>query len=302
MSIKITDTLGGEKIGVSKMEAWWKGKGFQDIYKEFRKGAVPSVLLNKIKDVRKVEQLFCLRGFQFGNWVNNEDRFNYLAALGICLYDLNKVLKFKANNLGLGGALGVAFGARGQRGALAHYEPKTNIINMTRYYDADRFVKPKSKAIRFVESGGVGSFAHEYGHFLDFFFGSRIEPHARYYSLTNGKSTNPNRIDYDQKKYPIRYAMENLLEVAYWDKSKTKPSTFVKRITNFSKKPYYVQRAEMLARMFEQYVAYKLKQSGVSNSFLTDTKYTSAVYMTSAELKKVVPLFDRLLILMRGRF
>lgn len=302
MSIKITDTLGGEKIGVSKMEAWWKGKGFTDIYKEFRKGAVPSVLLKKIKDVRKVEQLFCLRGFQFGNWVNNEDRFNYLAALGICLYDLNKVLKFKANNLGLGGALGVVFGARGQRGALAHYEPKTNIINMTRYYDADRFVTPKSKAIRFVESGGVGSFAHEYGHFLDFFFGSSIEPHARYYSLTNGKSTNPRRIDYDQKKYPIRYAMENLLEVAYWDKSKTKPSTFVKRIANFSNKPYYVQRAEMLARMFEQYVAYKLKQLGVSNSFLTDTKYTSAVYMTSAELKKVVPLFDRLLVLMRTKF
>jgi len=57
-----------------------------------------------------------------------------------------------------------------------------------------------------------------------------------------------------------------------------------------------------LARMFEQYVAYKLKQSGVSNSFLTDTKYVSAVYMTSTELKRVVPLFDRLLVLMRGRF
>jgi hypothetical protein len=63
-----------------------------------------------------------------------------------------------------------------------------------------------------------------------------------------------------------------------------------------------VQRAEILARMFEQYIAYKLKQSGVSNSFLTDTKYVSAVYMTSAELKRVVPLFDRLLVLMRQAF
>lgn len=302
MSIKITDTLSSGRMGVSKMEAWWKGKGFQDIYKEFRKGAVPSVLLTKMKDVRNVEKLFCLRGFQFGNWVSNEDRFNYLAALGICLYDLNKVLKFKANNLGLDGALGVAFGARGQRGALAHYEPQTHIINMTRYYEANRFDKPKSKAVRFVESGGVGSFAHEYGHFLDFFFGSRVEPHSQYYSLTNGKSTDPRRINYNRKTYPIRSAMEDLLEVAYWDASKTKPSTFVKRIMSFSKKPYYVQRAEMLARMFEQYVAYKLKQLGVSNSFLTDTKYTTAVYMTPAELKKVVPLFNKLLVLMRTKF
>lgn len=302
MSIKITDTLGTGVMGTSKMEAWWKGKGFQAIYKEFRKGSLPSVFLHKIKDVRNVQKVFNLRGFQFGNWVSNEDRFNYLAGLGICLYDLNKVLKFKANNLGLDSTLGVAFGARGQRGAAAHYEPQTNIINMTRYYEADRFITPKSKAYRFVYSGGVGVFAHEYGHFLDFFFGSRVEPHSRYYSLTNGRSTNPKRIDYDQKKYPIRYAIENLLEAAYWDTSKTKPSSFVKRIKSFTNKPYYVERTEILARLFEQYVAYKLKQLGIANSFLTSTKYTREVYMTPTELKKVVPLFDKLLVLMRGRF
>lgn len=183
MSIKIMDTLGGESIGTSRMEAWWKGKGFTAIYKGFRKGTVPAVFLKQIIDVRKVEKLFKLRGFQFGNWVNNEDRFNYLAALGICLFDLNKVLKFKGNNLGLDNTLGVAFGARGQRGALAHYEPRTHIINMTRYYDADKWIKPPSKAVRFVVSGGVGSFAHEYGHFLDYFFGSRVETTTPYYEM-----------------------------------------------------------------------------------------------------------------------
>lgn len=302
MSIKITDTLGSGYMGSSKMERWWKGKGFIAIYKEFRKGSIPSVFLNKIADVRKVEQVFQLRGFQFGNWVSNEDRFNYLAALGICLFDLNKVLKFKANNLGLDKTLGVAFGARGYRGAVAHYEPDTNIINMTRYYDKDRFKIPPSKAIRFVNSGGVGSFAHEYGHFLDFFFGSRVEPHHRHYSLTNGKSTSPRRILYDKKKYPLRYAMEDLLEAAYWDVSKTKPSTFIKRILSYSKKPYYVQRAEILARIFEQYIAYKLKKINVKNSFLTDTKYTDEVYMTPSELKRVIPLLDRLVVIMRTKF
>ncbi|WP_052600228.1 LPD1 domain-containing protein [Aureispira sp. CCB-QB1] len=302
MSIKITDTLAGDRTGTSKMEAWWRGKGFTSIYKEFRKGTVPAVFLKQIRDVRNVQHLFKLRGFQFGNWVNNEDRFNYLAALGICLFDLNKVLKFKGNNLGLDKHLGVAFGARGQRGAVAHYEPMTHIINMTRYYDADKFIKPPSKAIRFVHSGGVGSFAHEYGHFLDFFFGGKIDVHNRYYSLTGGSSTEFTRMDYDKKKNPIRYAVEDLLEVAYWDASKKKPSTFLKRILDYSNKPYYVERTEVFARLFEQYIAYKLKQIGIANSFLTDTKYTRAVYMTPAELKKVVPLFDKLLVLMRAYF
>jgi hypothetical protein len=76
----------------------------------------------------------------------------------------------------------------------------------------------------------------------------------------------------------------------------------LKRIEDYSIKPYYVERTEILARLFEQYIAYKLKQLGVSNSFLISTKYTRAVYMTPAELKKVVPLFDKLLILMRTKF
>ncbi len=63
-----------------------------------------------------------------------------------------------------------------------------------------------------------------------------------------------------------------------------------------------VERTEIFARLFEQYVAFKLKQNGIANSFLTDTKYTRAVYMTPTELKRVVPYFDRLLVLMRGHF
>jgi hypothetical protein len=302
MSIKITDTLPLKGNSGSRLEAWWNGRGFQAIYKEFRKGTIPKVFLNKIKDVRAVEKIFALRGFQFGNWVSNEDRFNYLAALGISLYDLNSVLKFKENNLGLDRTLGVAFGARGKRGAIAHYEPWSNIINMTRYYDTDKFISPPSKAVRFVNSGGVGSFAHEYGHFLDFFFGSRVEVHSSYYSLSDGKSTSSKRIAYDKKKYPLRNAIEDILEVAYWNVSKKEQSTFVKRILKYSSNPYYLMRAEIIARLFEQYIAYKLQKLKINNKFLTQTKYTRAVYMTPREFQKIVPLFDKLLALMRMNF
>ena len=96
---------------------------------------------------------------------------------------------------------------------------------MTRYYDNDRFLSPVPKAFRFVNSGGVGAFAHEYGHFLDYFFGAKVEPYGNIYALTNGRSVNATRINYDRKKYPLRTAVEDILELAYWDKTKTKRSS-----------------------------------------------------------------------------
>lgn len=302
MRIKIVDTLEGE--GGSKLERWWLTQGFQDIYKEFRKGKIEPSLLNKIKDIRKVEDVFHLKGYQFGNWVTNEDRYNYLAATAICLHDMNKVLKFKNYNLGLDKTLGVAFGARGQKGAIAHYEPRTNIINITRYKDVDAFEGDPSKAVRFVYSGGAGAFAHEYGHFLDYFFGARIETHSRIYALTNGRSTDGTKIDYDKNKFPMRHTTELILEKAYW-KSEGKHSTYATRIADTVPQQYleyFLRRNEIFARLFEQYIGYKLKALNIQNSFLTQTKYHTTQYMRPSELEAVIPLFDQLISQMRKHF
>lgn len=299
--IVIDNTLGGDGTGMSRMERWWKGQGFLLIYKAFRSGKIDPALTQKMKDVRDIEAVFNLKGFQFGNWVTNEDRFNYLAALGVCLHDLNKVLKFKGWNLGLDGELGVAFGARGKRGAVAHYEPATNIINLTRYKESNRFARELSKPVRFVNSGGVGAFAHEYAHFLDYFFGSRIEVDSAIYSLSDGSSTNRAKIEYDPKRQPMRYLTEEIIQKAYWTKDK-KPSTYYERIRKFSELPYFVQRTEIIARLFEQYIGYKLKQIKIQNQFLNQTKYTTRIYMTNNELKEVVPLFDKLIAEMRKQF
>jgi hypothetical protein len=300
--MKIVDTLEPEEG--SRMEVWWKNQGFEDIYKEFRKGGI-SDDLKKIKDVRDVSKFFNLKGYQFGNWVTHEDRFNYLAALSVCLFDLNRVLRFKGNNLGLDKRLGIAFGARGQKGALAHYEPSTNIINMTRYKEAHRFKIPLSKPKRFVLSGGVGSFAHEYGHFLDYFFGSNTEIITRSFALTNGRSTDPRRIPYNRSKMPMRSLMEDIMEKAYWAKGKQADSNYVKRIKDAvpeSYLDYFLRRNEIFARLFEQYVSYKLKELKIQNVFLTKTKYHTAQYMTPTEMKSIVPLFDKLLVEMRKYF
>jgi hypothetical protein len=299
--MKIVDTL--EPDDKSRMEVWWKSQGFEVIYKEFKKGAV-SDDLKKIKDIREVSKVFQLKGYQFGNWVTHEDRFNYLAAFTVCLFDLNRVLRFKGNNLGLDGTLGIAFGARGKKGAKAHYEPGTSIINMTRYKEANRFKKPYSKAKRFVFSGGVGSFAHEYGHFLDYFFGSRVET-VKSFALSFGRSTDPTRVQYDREKYPMRYLMESILEKAYWNPGKTEDSNYVKQIKNVVPEKYldyFLSRNEIFARLFEQYVSYKLKELKIQNVFLTETKYHDVQYMSQTEMKTVVPLFDKLLIQMRKHF
>ncbi len=301
--MKITDTLTHEESGSrSRMELWWRKKEFKLLYKGFRGGSVPDAFMNKIKDVRKVEEVFKLKGFQYGNWLTNGDRFNYLAALGICLYDLNKVLKFKNNNLGFDGNLGVAFGARGVRGAMAHYEASRHLINMTRYHEAERYDTNPSKETLFVNTGGAGAFAHEYGHFLDYFIGQNIKTHPTIYTLTNWRSTSQRRIKYDPKKYPARAIVENILMLAYWSEEGKKDSNFIIRVKRFGVKAYWFRRNEIFARLFEQYIGYKLKQIGIENSFLTHNKYAKQVYMTQAELKKVVPLFDELLIHIRMAF
>lgn len=293
---KLVSTL-EDQSGESGLDRFWNVQGFQEFYKGFRKGAdLPKYIKDNPIAVLQVQDRYSLRGIQFGNWVTQEDRYNYAAALYICLYDLNKVLKFKENNLGLDKALGLAFGARGRSKALAHFEAATDIINMTRY-NSDTSIPKK---IRFLQSGGVGALAHEYGHFLDYYFGAHYEPHTRIYALTNGRSTNRARIPYP-KSQKMRNIVEDILEKAYWA-APGKPSAYYLRIRQASEDGYWVRRNEFFARLFEQYIGYKLDKIGIHNSFLNDQKYSTKFYLNKKELEKVVPLFDALLAQMRTYF
>ena len=92
--------------------------------------------------------MFGFRGVQFGNWVEQKTRIKDLNEAYDALVDLSKVLNIPTRAIALNGTLGLAFGARGHKGALAHYEPDTVVINLT-----------KMK--------GAGSLAHEWFHALD---------------------------------------------------------------------------------------------------------------------------------------
>lgn len=299
--MRIRNTLTDD--GYAKLELFWATAGFEGLYKKFRQGTLDKAL-EKVRRPDDIEALFKIRGFQYGNWLSHEDRFNYLQATAVCLMDLNKVLKFKNNNLGLDGTLGIAFGARGSSSASAHFEPAVNVINLTRYKAARGQFKDTPKDVRFIYTGGPGAFAHEYGHFLDYFFGAKAEIHSKIYALTNGRDTNHKRINYDAKKYPMRSIVEQIIEKACFNGSA--PSRYIKRMRSRAKSDsfyeYLIRRNEIFARLFEQYIAYKLKQLKIQNSFLTDTKYSTYYYLQAKELEQITPLFDKLIKQMRTYF
>ena len=113
-------------------------------------------------------QTFGLKGMEFGTWNKQTERLKFITECYTGLMELADLLNIEPNQIGMGGRLGLAIGARGRGNAAAHFQPvdeHEGIINLTR-------------------KKGVGCLAHEYGHALDFF---GIDGNSRYLSGTNAK-------------------------------------------------------------------------------------------------------------------
>ncbi len=271
----------------SRADQYWKQHGWNNLFDKMRKGiGIPKGITN---DIGSISKRFNLKGVGFGNWLSIEDKINYTYSLIYSLYDLNKVLRFNYN-IGLG-MLVVTFGARGRGRALAHYEPDTQYINITRYKKGF-----EEKEVRFFTTGGVGSFAHEYGHFLDYFAGEYLARDKEYFALTNGRSLSKSITDTGNK---IRDIADDIMQQIICRKYKQKLSNYYLRlldiIANTTKGDYWIQRNELFARAFEVYVSEKLKKQGVRNNLLTEPKYESTVYLRPSEIIPLIPKFDALL-------
>ncbi|MDE5055319.1 hypothetical protein NDK25_24180 [Niallia taxi] len=103
--------------------------------------------------IEKPEDLissFGFRGVQFGNYVDDEKAMEHLIRSSEAMMDLADILGSSSKSLSLDGTLAMAYGARGRGGqALAHYEPLSRVINMTK------------------NKGSLGVLAHEWWHALD---------------------------------------------------------------------------------------------------------------------------------------
>ncbi len=287
-SSKIVDTSTNVSLG-SRADAFWKSEGFADYLSYVRpKFSLPKSLQAN-SSVEIIQNRFSIRDLNFGNWVTNEDRYNYVNSLIVCCYDLNKVVGFNYN-IGFG-YLAVAFGARGKGRAAAHYEPWWKIINITRYEDDSS----STKMARFIATGGMGAFAHEYGHYLDYFAGEFLDKSNAYFAVTGGRITTKDRLNVGGE---IRKTADDILEAIIWREPNKTLSNYYKRLFELVGRlddmgEYYLRRNEMFARWFEAWVSWELQRQGITNRLLAQGKYDERIYPTDKELEKVAPLFRR---------
>jgi len=115
---------------------------------------MPAVITRKggretpVKKPEDMVKAFNFRGVEFGNYVNDAAGTFHLIKAAEAFSDLADILGMSDKDISLNGRLAMAFGARGSGPALAHYEPTSKVINITK-------------------NGGAGSLAHEWGHALD---------------------------------------------------------------------------------------------------------------------------------------
>jgi len=299
------ENIGATDISSGRLAEYWDGTEMIPYFQQFRKGTLPKSY--RYWDHQFLMDKYGLKGWEFGNWTTQEDRMNYVCAMGIALYDFQKVLGFKAKDMGLAHKVGIAIGARGKSRALAHFEPGSFMINLTRYKRKVPMgimqIKVKiPKLYRFAQTGGAGSFAHEYWHALDYFFGGYVDQDPSNFALTDGRSLRTRSKPELLKKKSLRGLTEKLIDAIIWEKEGVH-TTYYKKLKDRidqGMSEYWIRRNELFARAGEQYTGYKLKQKGLENAFLHKRKYENIAYMDPALLKRIAPIFDQLMAKMRG--
>jgi uncharacterized protein YbcV (DUF1398 family) len=184
-----------------------------------------------------------------------------------------------------------------------HFEPQSFVINLTRH-SAGSFKYRADLQRRNVEyrhallSRGLQSFAHEYGHALDYYCGTYVEPNSAK-CLTGGMiNWNVNV----ETHYHLAGLMKNLIDKICYD-SYGHSTEYINRVKKHSNQKYLLQKNEIFARAFEKYINYKMKNKGWFNVFFTKFKYEEGkdktvsygYYLSDNELRAIEKDFDRLL-------
>jgi len=259
-----------------------------------RKGGRDVSILTKNPNeaAKHILEKFGARGVQWGNSVTDDERMHHASKLVESLADLADMTGLKPEDLSLGGKLGWAVGARGHGTASAHYEPGTQVINLTR-------------------KSGVGALAHEWAHAFD-------HSHSNYNIISDGekrmgdyesgnwypqKFSGSSRTPVDQTKKPLWQAYEAVRQA--WAKS-----GFDKRLSaavshhinegrmSKGKRDYWLSKHEKFARTFERFIQHKLRENGRENTYLSglaSIEGEHALWPNDEEIKVMAPAFENLL-------
>lgn len=230
---------------------------------------------------------FKMRGVQWGNSVTDDERQHHAARTVEALTDLSDILGLHPEDIALNGKLGLAIGARGRAGALAHYEPDTDVINLTR-------------------NSGVGSLAHEWGHAFDHSIGLETKTFGNAFMSEHGDEY------YDRDKQmgvkrtndPRYMAMKDLRKAwsdsGYRSRLRTELQAKVNAGTMTAKRAsgYWSSGLEIFARTFERYAQRKLESAGRKNTYLAGIESKAykqgGLWPTDDETDAMVPHFDAL--------
>jgi len=229
------------------------------------------------------------RGIQFGNSVTDEEREHHARKCAEAMADLADVLGLPDEYVSWKGRLAIAFGARGKGNAVAHYEPDRQVINLTR-------------------KSGVGSLAHEWGHFLDHMLAGGVGAHdddrdVEYFSeqispqrvVTDNRDGRKTIRLVDQSQDPMWQAFKRLRES--WESSGFR-ARIRREAAGMARRDYWFSNIEMFARTFERYVQRRLESVGHKNTYLagieTKAYKEDGLWPTDEEVDAMTPAFDAL--------
>ncbi len=208
---------------------------------------------------------FC--GIEYGNWVTQSERQEFLNVTYSSMADLMELLGLPLHMASLNGKLGIAFGSRGKSNSSAFFDRQQNLIAITK-------------------TNAIGNMAHEFAHALDWYFGKMHSDNSFASHIDYTNSYAYSAILEWMRDWRLFYSNSTLL--------KTSKAVDVERGKN-----YYATAHELFARCFEQWVQLKLNENGANNNFLAwdavdepDVEYS--VYPLNDEKMKNFALFDAL--------
>ena len=219
-----------------------------------------------------------MRAVQWGKSVTDEERAYHLRCVVDSFRDLTDVLGLPPEMASYNGRLGLAIGARGKSRASAHYEPSTDMINLTR-------------------ASGVGTLAHEWGHFFDYTI-EKIHKGPR--------PSEASRYSEKAPDLPVTKEMHALFKSPEWYAWRLDAGEAVNKMVNQKRmswdkgQAYWLANNEMWARTFERYVQHKLHKAGRANPYLSgfSDKYAnnadSGLWPSEAHIEALAPHIDKI--------
>lgn len=224
----------------------------------------------EVKEIKAIDpativKKFRLKGFVFGNYVTQEERYFFLFKIEKQLEILAKIKG--SNNLGAD-VLTIGFGADGRAKANAHYNPRDQYINLARGRKTD---------FREILKG-ENSFVHEYGHFLDF-----VQGNSDMTTNVNFASKTVNAGEYVMGLGEIKESKKlSTRHFAQFVKIALDNEPYMERLNS----PYLSSVVEVYARLFEATVTQIVREKYKSYDRFFDRSYASFQYLSSKNIAK----------------